>query len=406
MPSKLSSSPSARTFADAFRREVLEPAARKLAGRDGRIDAGEAARAGQVLAGKDRLAADLFERVADELGAGPGALGEVVAAATEQVLAAVQQAAGADGRLSRADVDKLPPHLREAFAWLSTGALPIAELRYSENVLAEVMAEHGLTDRGALLQRAAEIDAGKGYLSRTELAAAAASLARTLDPLSQAMPADWRRAIEGELPAGHLDELGRFIDGEYAAHTVYPPRGELFTALERTPLEKVRVVLIGQDPYHGPGEAHGLSFSVKPGVKVPPSLRNIYKELEADVGARPANHGSLEEWADQGVLLLNAALTVRENSPASHRGQGWEEVTTAMLRKVNEKEERVVFLLLGADAQKMAPLIDTSKHTIVRAAHPSPLSASRFLGSRPFSQVNAALKDAGRGEIDWQLSNR
>jgi uracil-DNA glycosylase len=406
MPQRLSSSPSARTFAEALRREILQPAARTLAGRDGVLTAAEAGRASRVLSGREGLAADLFEQMSARLRGAPAEVDAAVEAAVEEVAALARQAAGPDGRLSGADVQKLPPHLQAAFSYLRSGALPIGELRYSESVLQDVLRTHGLSDREALLRRAAELDDGNGYLNRPELTAAAASLLGPRDSLSAAMPADWRQAIEGELPAGHLQRLSRFIDGEYARHTIYPPKAELFTALERTPLEKVKVVLIGQDPYHGPGEAHGLSFSVKDGVKVPPSLRNIYRELHSDLGAPPPDHGNLEEWADQGVLLLNAVLTVREKSPASHRGQGWEEVTTAMLKKVNQKDEKVVFLLLGADAQKMAPLIDTSKHTIVRAAHPSPLSSSRFLGSRPFSQVNAALREAGRGEIDWRLSGR
>lgn len=402
----ISRTPSPRTFADAYREQVLRPAAQKLAGANVRISPGEARNAGRVLSGMDRLAADLFVQLSRELAA-PASIDEFVAAAAARALSAAGQAAGPDGRLSGADKGRLPAQLQAAFDYLQTGQLPIAALRYSERVLRAVLSEHRLTDPGALLRRAVELAPGDAYLSRAELEAAARSLAGPTDAITAAMPATWRRALAGELDPAALSGLAEYVRAERARGPVFPPADEVFAALERTPLNRVKVVLLGQDPYHGPDEAHGLSFSVKPGVAVPPSLRNIFKELEADVGARVPNHGSLEQWADRGVLLLNTVLTVRQDQPGSHRGHGWEAVTDAILKKVNERDERVVFLLLGSDAQKKAALVDTTKHAVVRAAHPSPLSASRgFFGSKPFSKVNQALAEAGRAPIDWRLADR
>jgi uracil-DNA glycosylase len=185
---------------------------------------------------------------------------------------------------------------------------------------------------------------------------------------------------------------------------VFPPIPDVFNALKYTPYEEVKVFLLGQDPYHDDGQAHGLAFSVRPGIQPPPSLVNIFKELKSDVGCRIPNNGYLVPWAQQGVLLLNAVLTVRAHQPNSHKGQGWEQFTDAVIRAVGEKTDPVVFLLWGAYAQKKIDLIDTTRHVILKAPHPSPLSAKRgFFGSRPFSQANAALRASGRGEIDWQI---
>jgi uracil-DNA glycosylase len=185
---------------------------------------------------------------------------------------------------------------------------------------------------------------------------------------------------------------------------VYPAEPEVFNALKLTPFDAVKVVILGQDPYHGAGQAHGLAFSVRPGVTPPPSLRNIFKELQTDVGCPRPAAGSLEPWARQGVLLLNAVLTVRAGQPNSHRGKGWERFTDAAVAAVGHKPDPVVFVLWGAPAQKKVPLIDTGRHVIVKSPHPSPLSAKTgFFGSRPFSAVNRALKAAGRGPIDWCL---
>ena len=178
----------------------------------------------------------------------------------------------------------------------------------------------------------------------------------------------------------------------------------IFEALELTPYEKVKVVILGQDPYHGANQAHGLSFPVQPGVKIPPSLNNIYKELQSDLGIKPVNHGNLVSWAKQGVLLLNTVLTVREGQAYSHRGQGWERLTDTIIEKLNEREQPVVFILWGKPAQEKMKMIDKSKHIILTSSHPSPLSAHRgFLGSKPFSKTNDALLALGEQPIDWQL---
>jgi uracil-DNA glycosylase len=185
---------------------------------------------------------------------------------------------------------------------------------------------------------------------------------------------------------------------------VYPPHEQVFAALHLTPYAGTRVLILGQDPYHGPRQAHGLCFSVQRGVGIPPSLANIHAELRADLGIEPPGHGNLEAWAGQGVLLLNATLTVRAGQAASHQGKGWETFTDQVIRAVDAKCERVVFVLWGSSARKKKPLIDTTRHTIIESAHPSPLSASNgFFGSRPFSRANAALIEAGIEPVDWTL---
>lgn len=216
------------------------------------------------------------------------------------------------------------------------------------------------------------------------------------------LPGSWQEQIGGELEKPYFQKLRDFVDQERRTHEVFPPEDEVFTALRLTPYEIVRVMILGQDPYHGPGQAHGLAFSVRPGVRPPPSLKNMFKELRDDVGCPLPETGYLAPWAEQGVLLLNAVLTVRAGEPNSHKGKGWEKFTDAVLRAVNDKEERVVFVLWGAYAGKKRDLIDESRHSVVQSVHPSPLSAKRgFFGSKPFSQVNEALREAGRGEIDW-----
>jgi uracil-DNA glycosylase len=219
-----------------------------------------------------------------------------------------------------------------------------------------------------------------------------------------AIPAGWQAPLRDELDKPYVAELAEFVAAERAAHTVYPPEGEEFTALELTPYEQVRAVILGQDPYHGPGQAHGLAFSVRKGVRVPPSLANIYKELRSDLGIEPPGHGYLAQWARHGVLLLNAVLTVRAGEANSHKGRGWERLTDAIIGAVSARDTPAVFILWGAPAQKKAALVDEKRHTVLRAAHPSPLSArSGFFGSRPFSQANAALEAAGQPPIDWRL---
>lgn len=217
------------------------------------------------------------------------------------------------------------------------------------------------------------------------------------------IPAGWPK-LRGERERAYFRDLEAFLDDEYRTRTVYPPRPEVFRALELTSLRNVRVVLLGQDPYHGPGQAHGLAFSVRPGVTAPPSLRNLFRELHDDTGAAIPGHGTLTGWARQGVLLLNAVLTVRAGEPASHAGAGWEPFTDAVLGRVAAKRNRVVFLLLGAHARKKASSVDLSSHAVVTAPHPSPLSARRgFFGSRIFSRANTLLAEAGREPVSWAL---
>lgn len=215
---------------------------------------------------------------------------------------------------------------------------------------------------------------------------------------------DWNPLLRAQFDEPYWKELRAFVAAERAAHTVYPPADEEFAALHRTPYCSVKAVILGQDPYHGPGQAHGLCFSVRPGVPPPPSLRNVFRELHDDLGLDPPRHGCLDAWADQGVLLLNTSLTVRAGAAASHQGRGWERFTDEVIRIVNEKEERVVFILWGAAARRKKALVDRSRHGIVESAHPSPLSAHNgFLGSRPFSRTNALLVEAGVEPIDWRI---
>lgn len=217
------------------------------------------------------------------------------------------------------------------------------------------------------------------------------------------IPAGWPR-LQAERAKPYFQALESFVDREYREQTIHPPRSEVFRALELTTFRTVRVVLLGQDPYHGPGQAHGLAFSVRPGVVKPPSLRNLLRELHDDTGATVPDHGTLTSWAGQGVLLLNTVLTVREGEAGSHVGAGWETFTDAVLERVAAKRKRVVFLLLGNHAQKKATSVDLSSHAVVEAPHPSPLSARRgFFGSRIFSAANALLEGAGREPVDWKL---
>jgi uracil-DNA glycosylase len=226
-------------------------------------------------------------------------------------------------------------------------------------------------------------------------------------PLPAIVGAQWLKALEPETYLPYWNRLQQFVAEERVSDTVYPPPEDVYNAFRFTPLDAVRVVLLGQDPYPGAGQAHGLCFSVRSGVRLPGSLRNIYRELQDDLGIAPPSHGSLVAWAKRGVLMLNACLTVRADKPNSHACKGWEQFTDAALRAVNARERRIVFLLWGAFAQKKAPLIDESRHAIIRSAHPSPLSAaSGFFGSRPFSKVNAALCEAGEEPIDWRLPQK
>ncbi len=217
------------------------------------------------------------------------------------------------------------------------------------------------------------------------------------------LPDSWRTVLADEFEKPYFKELQDFVDGERKAHTVFPPEEDVFNALKFTPFDEMKVLLLGQDPYHDDGQAHGLCFSVRPGIRPPPSLVNMFKELRDDLGCRIPNHGCLEEWAKQGVLLLNAVLTVRAHEPNSHKDQGWEQFTDAIIRDASAREDPVVFVLWGAYAQKKEKLIDGSRHVILKAAHPSPLSVKKFFGSKPFSAVNDALRRLGKTPIDWQL---
>jgi uracil-DNA glycosylase len=215
---------------------------------------------------------------------------------------------------------------------------------------------------------------------------------------------DWNPILRQEFEKGYWRELQQFVSHERTRHEIYPAPDEVFAALHLTPYADVKVLILGQDPYHGPGQAHGLCFSVRPGVGQPPSLVNIFKELEADLGCPIPPHGNLEGWARQGVLLLNATLTVRAREAGSHQRKGWETFTDEVIRAVSDKSDHVVFILWGAYARKKKVLIDPTRHTVIESAHPSPLSAHNgFFGSRPFSRTNAALEEAGREPVDWRL---
>ena len=219
--------------------------------------------------------------------------------------------------------------------------------------------------------------------------------------LPDLLPAEWRAELAAFLDEAGTAALGAFVAREYAEHTIYPPIEDLFAAYRLCPPDRTRVLILGQDPYHGPGQAHGLSFSVRAGVRIPPSLRNVFTELADDLGIPPPLSGDLTGWARQGVLLLNAVLTVRAAAAASHAGKGWEAFTDATIRALNAGQHRVVFLLWGGYARKKAALISNPVHVVLEAGHPSPLNTRGFRGARPFSAANKALADAGRPVIDW-----
>ena len=212
----------------------------------------------------------------------------------------------------------------------------------------------------------------------------------------------WRKRLESEFDKSYFTELAQFVEEEYATQTIYPNAKNIFKAFEICPFEATKVVILGQDPYHGTAQAHGLCFSVQEGMKPPPSLINIFKEIREDVGKPIPTSGDLTRWAKQGVLLLNATLTVRASSPASHQGRGWEIFTDAVIKLISDQKEKVVFILWGAYAQKKGDIINASKHLIIESAHPSPFSVYKgFFGSKPFSKTNAYLKNKGLAEVDW-----
>ena len=226
-----------------------------------------------------------------------------------------------------------------------------------------------------------------------------------MSDMVQVLPDSWERWLGAEFQAPYMQQLKAFLAAEKAARkTIYPHSSDWFRAFELTPLDEVRVVILGQDPYHGPGQAHGLCFSVREGVKPPPSLVNIYKELAQDLGVTPVNHGHLEAWARQGVLLLNTSLTVEEGNAGSHRGKGWETFTDRAIETVNAEAPPCVFLLWGSHARQKKALVDQERHLVLESPHPSPLSAHRgFFGNHHFSRANAFLAEHGRSTVDWQL---
>ena len=229
-------------------------------------------------------------------------------------------------------------------------------------------------------------------------------MSRTTTTMELVPTTDWNSLLRREFNRPYWAELQDFVRHERERHVVFPPHDEVFAALHLTSFAATRVVILGQDPYHGSGQAHGLCFSVHRGVPVPPSLRNMHKELHQDLGCPTPSHGNLEHWARQGVLLLNTTLTVREGEAASHQGRGWETFTDEVISAVDAKSSRVVFLLWGAASRKKKSLIDTDRHTVIESAHPSPLSAHNgFLGSRPFSRANQALRESDQEPIDWAI---
>lgn len=217
----------------------------------------------------------------------------------------------------------------------------------------------------------------------------------------------WLKYLQNELSSPYMAELKQFLKSQKEnGKTIYPKEAEWFIALNATPLDKVRVVILGQDPYHAPKQAHGLCFSVKHGTRIPPSLVNIYKELQSDLGITPPNHGNLQAWASQGVLLLNSVLTVEASLAASHKKRGWEKFTDAVIKLVNEQNKPIVFILWGAYAQKKASFVNANKHLVLKSVHPSPLSAHNgFFNTKPFSKTNHFLEQQGDTPINWQLEN-
>lgn len=217
---------------------------------------------------------------------------------------------------------------------------------------------------------------------------------------------EWKNILSEEFNKSYYINMKKLLEDEYGSFIIYPAKEEIFNALNHTPFSKVKVVIIGQDPYHGNGQAHGLSFSVKPEVSIPRSLKNIFKELQDDIGCFIPNNGYLEKWSNQGILLLNTILTVREGMPNSHKDSGWEQFTDKVISVLNEKEQPIIFILWGKNAQNKEKLINNSKHYIIKSAHPSPFSARKgFFGSKPFSKTNEHLRNLGYTEIDWQIEN-
>lgn len=225
-----------------------------------------------------------------------------------------------------------------------------------------------------------------------------------MDKINPNIEESWKAVMDKEFEKPYFFELKNFLIEERKKYRIFPPGSLIFNAFNNSPFDQVRVVLLGQDPYHGFGQAHGLCFSVPEGIPKPPSLINIFKEIQADLGISPPRHGNLTKWAEQGILLLNATLTVRENLAGSHQNKGWENFTNEAIRQLSARKTGLIFVLWGNFAIAKKPMIDLSKHFVLTAAHPSPLSASRgFLGCRHFSQINGLLKQMGKQEIDWKI---
>lgn len=221
-------------------------------------------------------------------------------------------------------------------------------------------------------------------------------------PIDQEIENSWKVALRDEFSSSYFQDLKSFLKKESATQTIYPPGKDIFRAFHKTPLQKVKVVILGQDPYHGPGQANGLSFSVNADIKIPPSLKNIFKELNSDLGVNMPTTGDLSSWANQGVLLLNCVLSVRAHEAASHKNRGWEKFSDAVIKVISEKTENIVFILWGNYAKKKGLYIDTNKHHIINSAHPSPLSAyNGFFGSKPFSKTNSILFSLNKQPIQW-----
>lgn len=231
-------------------------------------------------------------------------------------------------------------------------------------------------------------------------------MAKTTQKIDPKIDQSWKEVLIDEFSADYFNELKDFLKKEKEeGASIYPPGPEIFSAFNLTPFDKVKVVLLGQDPYHGKNQAHGLSFSVKEGITPPPSLKNIFKELHDDLGLPKPESGDLTKWAKQGVFLLNAILTVQAKKPASHQKKGWEKFTDAVIKTISDKKDGIIFILLGKFAQSKEELIDKNKHFVIKAAHPSPYSADKgFFGSKPFSKVNSLLKKTGKDPIDWDLT--
>lgn len=224
--------------------------------------------------------------------------------------------------------------------------------------------------------------------------------------MAEILQNQWAKYLNAEFEQEYYQQLRAFLAQEYQTKTIYPDMYDIFNALHYTDYDQVKVVILGQDPYHGPGQAHGLSFSVQPGVAIPPSLKNMYKELQDDLGCTIPNHGYLKSWADQGVLLLNTSLTVVANQANSHQKIGWEKFTDKVIQVLNDRQDPVIFILWGRNARSKEKLIDTQRHYIIQSAHPSPLSAHNgFFGSKPFSKANALLEMMGKAPINWQIEN-